>query len=88
MEVVTVTIGPERSGEVIRQALAKGADRAIRVWDDTLEDIDVLDPTMKAQLLAAIVEEEESDLVLTGVQSGDDANGATGVALAETIGYE
>ena len=38
VEVVTVTVGPERAEETIRMALAKGADRAIRVWDDALED--------------------------------------------------
>ena len=42
-EVVTVTIGPEDAEQTIRQALAKGADRAVRVWDDALEDVDLLD---------------------------------------------
>ncbi len=42
-EVVTVTIGPERAEETIRMALAKGADRSIRVWDDALEDAGLLD---------------------------------------------
>jgi electron transfer flavoprotein beta subunit len=88
VEVVTVTIGPERCEETIRQALAKGADRAIRMWDDTLADRDVLSSGLKSRLLAAVVKEEEPDLVLTGVQSGDDAFGATGVALARSIGYE
>ena len=88
VEVVTATIGPERSEETIRQALAKGADRAVRVWDDDLAEVDVLDPTMKARLLAGVVEEVEPDLVLTGVQGGDDAFGATGVALAETVDYQ
>lgn len=87
VEVVAATIGPEDSEETIRQALAKGADRAIRVWDDTLAEVDILDPVMKAHLLGAIVEEEQPDLVLTGVQGSDDAHGATGVALAQTVGY-
>jgi electron transfer flavoprotein beta subunit len=87
-EVVSVTIGPERADETIRMALAKGADRAVRVWDDALEDPDLLDVEAKAKILAAVVEEEEPDLVLTGVQAGDDAFGATGVALADAIGYE
>ncbi|MFC6873382.1 electron transfer flavoprotein subunit beta/FixA family protein [Halobellus marinus] len=88
VEVVAVTIGPERSEEVVREALAKGADRALRVWDDTLEDRAVLDPTSKAQILAAVAETEEPDLVLAGVQSGEDAWGATGVALARDLGYQ
>jgi len=88
VEVVTVTVGPERTEEVVRQALAKGADRAVRVWDDGLADADVLDPATKAELVAAVASEEEPDLVLTGVQSGDYAFGATGVSLAAALGYE
>jgi len=86
-EVVAVTVGPERSEETIRMALAKGADRAVRVWDDALEDVAFLDVAAKAELLAAVVEEEAPDLVLTGVQADDDQFGATGVALAERLGY-
>ncbi|NHN46707.1 electron transfer flavoprotein subunit beta/FixA family protein [Halostella sp. JP-L12] len=88
VEVVAVTIGPERSEETIRMALAKGADRAVRVWDEALEDIDLLDVGAKVRLLEAVVEEEDPDLVLSGVQAGDDAFGATGVALADAIGFE
>ena len=88
VEVVTATIGPERSDETIRMALAKGADRALRIWDDDLEGADTLDVEAKAELLAAVVEAEEPDLVLTGVQAEDDAFGGTGVALAERVGYE
>jgi electron transfer flavoprotein beta subunit len=88
VEVVTVTIGPERSEETIRMALAKGADRALRIWDDDIEAAEFLDVSTKAALLSAVVESEEPDLVLTGVQSGDDAYGGTGVALAERVGYE
>jgi len=87
VEVVTVTIGPERSEETIRQALAKGADRAVRVWDDALETASVLDPVTKARVLAAVVADEEPDLVLTGVQTGDDSFGATGVALASAVDF-
>ncbi|ADD04968.1 electron transfer flavoprotein beta subunit [Natrialba magadii ATCC 43099] len=87
-EVVTVTIGPEDCEQTIRQALAKGADRAVRVWDDSLEGVDLLDVNAKTEILSAVVEEEDPDLVLTGVQAGDDSFGATGVALAEEIGYQ
>jgi len=88
VEVVTVTVGPERADETIRMALAKGADRALRVWDDALADAQYLDAGTKAALLEPVIEEEEPDLVLTGVQSGDDSFGATGVALAERVGFE
>jgi electron transfer flavoprotein beta subunit len=87
-EVVTVTIGPEDCEQTIRQALAKGADRAIRVWDDALEDVDLLDVGAKTDILSAVVEAEDPDLVLTGVQSGDDNWGGTGVSLAEALGFE
>jgi electron transfer flavoprotein beta subunit len=85
VEVVTVTIGPERVEETVRQALAKGADRAVRIWDDALAEADVLDPATKARLIAAVAREEDPDLILSGVQTGDDAFGATGVALASEL---
>jgi electron transfer flavoprotein beta subunit len=87
-EVVAVSIGPERSEETIRMALAKGADRAVRVWDDALEGGEVLDPHAKARVLAAVVEEEDPDLVFSGVQADDDSIGGTGVALADQVGFE
>jgi len=85
VEVVAVTVGPERSEETIRMALAKGADRAVRVWDDGLAEADVLDPTTTARILAAVADREEPDLVLSGVQAADDGFGATGVALADLL---
>ncbi len=86
-EVVVATIGPERSEETIRKALAKGADRAIRIWDDSLEEVDFLDIGAKTAMFSAIVETEQPDLVFAGVQADDDMFGATGVALAEDVDY-
>jgi len=88
IEVVSVTIGPERAEETIRMALAKGVDRAVRVWDDALEDAGMLDVAAKTRLLQAVVEEEAPDLVLTGVQAADDGFGATGVSLANAIDFQ
>ncbi|MCF2165908.1 MULTISPECIES: electron transfer flavoprotein subunit beta/FixA family protein [Halobacterium] len=88
VEVVAVTIGPERAEETIRMALAKGADRAVRVWDDAIEDTELLDVETKARLLAAVVEDEDPELVFSGVQANDDSFGATGIALAETLGFQ
>jgi electron transfer flavoprotein beta subunit len=85
VEVVAVTIGPERSEETVRMALAKGVDRAVRVWDDALAEADVLDPTTTAHILAAVAAAEEPDLVLSGVQAADTGFGATGVALADLL---
>jgi electron transfer flavoprotein beta subunit len=78
-EVVVVTVGDEQSEEVLLGCLARGADRALRVWSEECRDAD---PLAVARVLAAAVERESPDLVLCGVQSSDAVNGATGVALA------
>ncbi|MDR0717240.1 MAG: 4Fe-4S dicluster domain-containing protein, partial [Azoarcus sp.] len=78
-EVVAVTVGPERAEDTLRKALAKGAHRGIRVWDAGLEDAD---PIAVARLLAAVALQEKPDLIIMGAQSGDQANAATGTALA------
>ena len=80
---MVVTVGDEEAEEGLRACLAKGADRALRVWDDALEGADAL---AVARVLAAVVERESPDLVLCGVQSCDAVNGATGVALAAHLG--
>jgi len=87
-EVVTLTIGPRQSEDTIRMALAKGADRAIRIWDDSLEDGALEDVTTRAALMAPVVEAEDPTLVLSGVQAADDGYAATGVALAKTLGRQ
>ncbi|UIP00718.1 electron transfer flavoprotein subunit beta/FixA family protein [Halobaculum sp. CBA1158] len=87
VEVVSATIGPERAEETIRMALAKGVDRSIRVWDDDVAAAE-LDVAAKTRLFAAVVDEEEPDLVLSGVQAADDGFGATGVSLADEIGFD
>ncbi len=86
-EVVAVTIGPERTEESIRKALAKGADRAIRLWDESIAAHAPLDSRAKARLLAAVVEREAPELVLSGVQTDDDMFGATGVGMAGLVDY-
>jgi electron transfer flavoprotein beta subunit len=88
IEVVSATIGPERAEETIRKALAKGVDRAIRIWDDDIAAAPLLDISTKSDIFASVIEEEDPDLVLTGVQADDDGNGATGVSLASRVGYE
>jgi electron transfer flavoprotein beta subunit len=78
-EVVVVTVGDDEAEEALLGCLARGADRAVRVWDESLADADVL---TVARVLAAAVGRESPDLVLCGVQSSDAVNGATGVAVA------
>ena len=82
-EVVVISAGPERTGTTIREALAKGADRAIHVDCDDLGQRDALGV---ARLLAAAVKPESPDLVLTGLQSDDLGYGQTGVIMAELLG--
>ncbi len=82
-EVVVVTVGDEEAREGLLRCLAKGADRAVRVWDPVLEGADVL---AVARVLAAAVGRESPDLVLCGVQSSDAVNGASGVAVAGLLG--
>ncbi len=81
-EVVVVTVGDDESEEALRRCLAMGADRAIRV---TAEGVDDADPLTVARGLAAVARREEPDLVLTGVQSSDSVQAATGVMLAELL---
>ena len=82
-EVVAVTIGPEDAEDTLRRALAKGAHRGVRVWDETLRDAD---PVTIARVLAGVAAQETPDIVLTGAQSADLGHGATGSALARILG--
>lgn len=82
-EVVVMCAGPERVTSTLREALAKGADRAIHIEADDLGDRDTLGV---AQILADTARDEAPDLILTGLQSEDLGLGQTGVVLAELLG--
>ena len=82
-EVVVCSAGPARAAQVIREALARGADRAIHVESDALAAADAF---AVADALAAAIRDEKFDLVLTGLQSDDQGFGQVGVVLAETLG--
>ncbi len=82
-EVIVISAGPERVGTTIREALAKGADRAIHIECNDLGKRDALGV---ARLLAEAVKPENPDLVLTGLQSDDLGLGQTGVIIAELLG--
>jgi electron transfer flavoprotein beta subunit len=82
-EVIVLSAGPERVGSTIREALAKGADRAIHVIAD---DLGLRDALGVAKLLAEAIKPENPDLVLTGLQSEDLGLGQTGVIVAELLG--
>lgn len=83
-EVVVISLGPERVAQTIREALAKGADRAIHVQADESAALDALS---SARLLAQAVEAEKPEFILTGLQSDDLGYGQTGVIMAELLGY-
>ena len=82
-EVVVCSAGPARVGQVLREALARGADRAVHVEHDGLAEADA---AVIAEALAAAVADENFDLVLTGLQSDDQGFAQVGVVLAERLG--
>jgi electron transfer flavoprotein beta subunit len=82
-EVVVCSAGPPRVQQVLREALARGADRAIHIEDDSLG---AADAAVTAGALGAAMAGESFDLVLTGLQSDDQGHAQTGVILAERLG--
>ena len=82
-EVVVVSAGPARAAQVIREALARGADRAIHIEADALATADA---ASVGEAIAAAIRDEAFDLVLTGLQSDDQGFGQVGVVLAEKLG--
>jgi len=81
-EVIVLSAGPERVGSTLREALAKGADRAIHIVCNNLGARDALGI---ARLLAAAIKPENPDLILAGLQSEDLGLGQTGVIVAELL---
>src|SRR5437899_134484 len=82
-EVVALCAGPARAAQTIREALAKGADRAIHIEEENLATLDTLGV---AKVLAGAVKAEQPDLILNGLQSDDVGYGQTGDVLAELLG--
>jgi electron transfer flavoprotein beta subunit len=82
-DVVVCSAGPARVAQVLREALARGADRAIHVQSDAFAGADAF---AAAAALADAVKGEQFDLILTGLQSDDQGFGQTGVILAEKLG--
>lgn len=82
-EVVVCSAGPTRVQQVIREALARGADRAIHVEDDALGAADAF---TAASALAPAMAEQKFDLILTGLQSDDQGHAQFGPVLAEKLG--
>ncbi len=82
-EVVVVSLGPDRTQKVIREALSKGADRAIHIQSDGNYPTD---PLVTASLFAESLKDESFDLIFSGLQSDDLGFGQTGVILGELLG--
>jgi len=82
-EVFVISLGPDRCQKTIREALAKGADRAIHIKEESPY---CLDPLTIASVLAKVIHEENPDLILSGLQSDDLGFGQTGVLLGEILG--
>lgn len=83
-EVVVITAGPARAQQVLREALAKGADRAIHLEDNAFVGLDAIST---ARAFAAAIKDEQFDLIFTGLQSDDYGFAQTGVVLAELLGW-
>src|SRR5437764_396069 len=83
-EVVVITAGPARAQQVLREALAKGADRAIHLEDSAFVGLDAFNT---ARAFAEAIKEEKFDLIFTGLQSDDYGYAQTGVILAELLGW-
>ena len=81
-EVVVCSAGPARVQQVIREALARGADRAVHVEDDALGAADAY---TAASALSAAMAEQKFDLILTGLQSDDQGHAQFGPVLAEKL---
>jgi electron transfer flavoprotein beta subunit len=85
-DILAVSAGPSKAADVLRTAMAMGADRAIHVEFDPEKDGD-LEPLSVAKLLKAVVEKEKSNLVVLGKQSIDDDANQTGQMLAGLLGW-
>jgi electron transfer flavoprotein beta subunit len=81
-EVIAVSIGPAKSEETIRTALAMGADRGVLIETDEL-----VEPLAVAKILKSVAESEGADLVIAGKQAIDDDAGQTGQMLAALLGW-
>ena len=82
-EVIVCTLGAPSAKTVIKDALARGADRGIHI---IVENPQELSPFQIAKTIANAIREENADLIFTGLQSDDASYGQTGVILAELLG--
>lgn len=86
-EIVAVTIGPDKAQDILRTAMAIGADRGILVQTDAPTDLGGVEPLAVAKTLKALVDKEKPDLIIMGKQSIDDDSNQTGQMLAALLGW-
>ncbi len=84
VEVVVVSVGADEVDESLRKCLAKGADRAVRVWDAAVEGSDSI---AIARVIAAVARREAPDMLFAGVQSSDQSFASTGIATAALLDW-
>ena len=82
-EVVVISLGPDRVQKVIREGLAKGADRAIHIQ---MNSDSIADPLSLGTLFADAIRDEKFDLIFSGLQSDDLGMGQTGIIIGEMLG--
>ena len=83
-EVILVSMGPERAKDAIRKGLSMGADRGVLVTDAQLAGADAL---LTAKVLAAVIKQEQPDLVICSTESYDGSTGMVPPMLAELLGF-
>ena len=81
-EVVACTLGKESAGQVLKDAMAKGADRSIFISDPKFDSLDILS---LAKIITSALKEENFDLILSGLQSDDQGNSQLGLLIAELL---
>ena len=82
-EVTAVSLGPKKSSEIVRTALAMGADKGLHISDEGVED---RDPLATAKILASAIKDLDCDLIFTGQRGVDEDMGIIGASLAELLG--
>ncbi len=81
-EVVACTLGGESAGQILKDAMAKGADRSIFLSDSQFNNLDILS---LAKIFVSVLKNENFDLILSGLQSDDQGNSQLGLLLAELL---
>lgn len=84
VEIVPLTVGPEEAEDALRECLAKGGERGIRVWDDALEGSD---PGVIGRVIAKVAEKEGADMVFAGTLAADHSYAQTGISAAAWLGW-